>query len=94
MRLLVILNEGFQNDSFYRVSVNNKLFKILMFSLTKLSYELMVVTTLTSETAFDGLLNYVGRISCLVGYRIQTRHLSNINHGNTKGVNLTPTRFF
>ena len=57
MRLLVILNEGFQNDSFYRVSVNNKLVKLIQFSLIKLSYELMVVTKLTSETVFDGLLN-------------------------------------
>ena len=57
MRLLVILNEGFQNDSFYRVDVNNKLVKLIQFSLTKLSYKRMVVTTLTSETVFDGLLN-------------------------------------
>ena len=56
MRLLVILNEGFQNVSFYRVGVNNKLVKLIQFSLTKLSYKLMVVTTLTSETVFDGLL--------------------------------------
>ena len=58
------------------VRVNNKLFKIFMFSSTKLSstklsYELMVVIALTSETAFDGLLNYVGQIPCLVGYRIR-----------------------
>ena len=57
MRLLVILNEGFKNDSFYRVGMNNKLVKLIQFSLTKLSYEVMVVTTLTSETVFDGLLN-------------------------------------
>ena len=52
-----MLNEGFQNDSFYRVGVNNKLVKLIQFSLTKLSYELMVITTLTSETVFDSLLN-------------------------------------
>ena len=58
VRLLVILNEGFQNDSFYRVGVNNnKLVKLFQLSLTKLSYELMVVSTLASETVFDGLLN-------------------------------------
>ena len=76
--LLVILNGGFQNDSFYRVGVKKKLVKLIQFSLTKLSYELMVVTTLTSETVFDGLLNQIGRISCLVSYRIQKSHLSNI----------------
>ena len=55
---LNILNEGFQNDSFYRVGVKNKLVKLIQFSLTKLSLKkLMVVTTLTSETIFDGLLN-------------------------------------
>ena len=57
VRLLIILNEGFQNYSFYRVGVNNKLVKLIQFSLTKLSYKLMVVTTSTSETVFDGLLN-------------------------------------
>ena len=55
-----------------------KLVKLIQFSLTKSSYERMVVTTLTSETVFDGLLNYVGRISSLVDYRIRTRHFLNI----------------
>ena len=57
MRLLVIINEGFQNNIFYRVGVNNKLVKLIQFSLTKLSYEVMVVTALTSGTGFDDLLN-------------------------------------
>lgn len=57
VRLLVLLNDGFQNNRLYIVNMNNKLVKLIQLNLTKLSYELMVVTTLTGEIVFDGLLN-------------------------------------
>ena len=57
VRLLVILNGGFQNDSFYRVGVNKKLVKLIQFSLTKLWTYGRHSINQSNRIFFDSLLN-------------------------------------
>ena len=71
MRLLVILNEGFQNNRLYTVGMKNKFgYKLIPLSLTKLSYELMVVTILASETVVLWFLS----VRVLAGHVVGTQY--------------------